>query len=420
MATPNHAKSQQISAHTSTGLAKRAAPRRFHFTDKRLRALPLSTNGQRAYFYDDEVRGLGIAVSPRGKRSFVLYRFVAGRPERVQMGVFPDDLSVDQARRLATQMNAAIAQGKNPAAERRAVRDEMTLGELFETFLTLYAKQNKRTWKDDEDMFRVYLHGWRLRKISTITKLDVIKQHAHIGNTRGKYAANRVIELLCSMFNRAIKDWGWQGANPAAGIRAFKERKRERFLDGQELPAFFQSLAQEPNEHMRDFMLVALLTGARRSNVQEMEWKEINFHRAEWLIPAEKAKSDEPLRIALTPVVLRILETRKASSMSKFVFPGRGKTGHVVEPKTAWKRILKRAGLTDLRLHDLRRTLGSWQSATGASLQIIGKSLGHESLEATKVYSRLNLDPVRESVARAQQAMLMAGGLGPAGLLEGK
>jgi integrase len=79
-----------------------------------------------------------------------------------------------------------------------------------------------------------------------------------------------------------------------------------------------------------------------------------------------------------------------------------------MEPKTAWKRILTRAGIQDLRIHDLRRTLGSWQAATGASLPIIGKSLGHKSLGATQIYARLNLDPVRESLNKATDALLQA------------
>jgi integrase len=182
-------------------------------------------------------------------------------------------------------------------------------------------------------------------------------------------------------------------------------------MDGTELPKFFKALAEESNGTIRDYIFVSLLTGARRSNVQEMEWKEIDWDRAEWLIPAEKAKADEPLRIALHPAALEILLRRKASSMSDWVFPGAGKTGHLVEPKSAWKRILARAGLTDLRLHDLRRTLGSWQAATGASLPIIGKSLGHSSIQATQIYARLNLDPVRAAVTKAVDAMMLAGGV---------
>ena len=87
-----------------------------------------------------------------------------------------------------------------------------------------------------------------------------------------------------------------------------------------------------------------------------------------------------------------------------------------MEPKTAWKRIIARAGIKDLRIHDLRRTLGSWQAAAGSSLPIIGKSLGHKSLGATQIYARLNLDPVRASVNKATEAMLLAA-KAPAGLL---
>jgi integrase len=97
------------------------------------------------------------------------------------------------------------------------------------------------------------------------------------------------------------------------------------------------------------------------------------------------------------------------------VFPGRGKTGHLVEPKTCWKRVLNRAGISDLRLHDLRRTLGSWQAIQGAGLPIVGKSLGQSSIHATAVYAHLVTDPVRASVNKATTALLEAGGV--AGLL---
>jgi integrase len=259
-------------------------------------------------------------------------------------------------------------------------------------------------------MFNLHLASWKLRKISSLRKVDVVTLHAKIGRTRGQYAANRVVELLCSMFNKA-GEWGWEGENPAEEVKAFQERKRERFMDGDELRAFFQSLAQESNETIRDYILVSLLTGARRSNVQGMRWQEINWERGVWAIPAENAKGNEIINLPLSPNAMQVLEKRKGARAGEWVFPGPGKTGHLVEPKTAWKRILQRAGLSDLRLHDLRRTLGSWQAATGASLPIIGKSLGHKSLAATQIYARLNLDPVRASVNKATDAMLLAGGV---------
>ena len=387
--------------------------RKFNFTRDKIAALPFPTNGQRAYYYDTKVRGLAVAVSSLGKKSFILYRKVAGRPERITIGPCAD-LSIEQARKRAEQLNSDIAMGENPAASRRRIRNEATLKELFSAYLEHHAKPHKRTWADDESMFNLYFAPWHLRKISSIRKIDVVTLHAKIGRERGHYAANRAKQLLCTMFNKA-KEWGWSGENPAHGVRAFREEKRERFMDGDELRAFFQSLSQELNETIRDYILVSLLTGARRGNVQAMRWSEINWERALWAIPAAKAKAGETINVTLPPYALRILEDRKAKSTSEWVFPGRSKPGHLTQPKLAWARILKRAGLTDLRVHDLRRTLGSWQAVTGASLQIIGKSLGHKSLTATQVYARLDLDPIRASVNKAVDAMLLAGNA--AGLL---
>ncbi|MBC7857107.1 MAG: tyrosine-type recombinase/integrase, partial [Pirellulaceae bacterium] len=90
----------------------------------------------------------------------------------------------------------------------------------------------------------------------------------------------------------------------------------------------------------------------------------------------------------------------------------KGKAEHLVDPTRIWKRILERAGLPGLRIHDLRRTLGSWQAATGASLPIIGKSLGHKNQATTAIYARLDLDPIRASVDTAALAILAAAAKG--------
>jgi len=113
--------------------------------------------------------------------------------------------------------------------------------------------------------------------------------------------------------------------------------------------------------------------------------------------------------MTLSPEAVVVLDARKDSGV--FVFPGDGVTGHIVEPKKAWATLLKTAGIEDLRIHDLRRTLGSWQARTGASLPIIGKSLNHKTHQATAIYARLDLDPVRQSVNTATAAMMEAAGL---------
>lgn len=194
------------------------------------------------------------------------------------------------------------------------------------------------------------------------------------------------------------------------GVKRFPERSRDRFLSADELARFFQALEQEPNEAAREFFLVALLTGARRANVLSMRWADIDLKGQTWRIP--ETKNGTPQNVPLVGPVLEILQSRRKTTSSFFVFPGRGKTGHLVEPKKAWARVCLAAGIKEARIHDLRRTLGSWQAKTGASLPIIGKSLNHKSASTTSIYARLDLDPVRTAMEKAAEAMLEAGGGG--------
>lgn len=178
--------------------------------------------------------------------------------------------------------------------------------------------------------------------------------HKKIGRENGIVTANIALKLLHVMFNKAINEWRiWSGENPAHGIKKFPEQSRDRFLQSDELPRFFRAVADEPNETIRDYVLISLLTGARRTNVLEMRWQDVNFERAEWRIGMTK-NGTHPNR---HPVA------GSAGSIAEQEATGRGcvrigKQGHLAEPKKGWTRILERAGIADLRIHDLRRTLG--------------------------------------------------------------
>jgi integrase len=303
-----------------------------------------------------------------------------------------------------------MAGGRDPQSARQAERHEQTIKGLVEHWVENNAKPNKKTWRDDERRCKDHLSQWNHRKLSSISKADLQSLHAKIGRENGHYEANHVIELISSMFNKA-GDIGYEGKNPAVGIKKFQKTKRDRFLHGDELRLFFQALAEEPSNKFRDFFILALLTGARRANVLCMRWEEIDFDTCLWRIPM--TKNGLPVVVPLVPAAIQILQTRRQKAIdSPWVFHSTGsKTGHLTEPKAAWKRILGRAGLSDLRVHDLRRSMGSWQAIGGSSLSVIGKSLGHTSLEATSIYARLSVEPVRTSMEKASTAMLSAGGM---------
>ncbi|MGZ8928559.1 MAG: tyrosine-type recombinase/integrase [Methylobacter sp.] len=384
----------------------------FNFTKPQLEALPTPPAGERIIYHDTHKNASGLQLRHTGTtKTFFIQKRVDGKPERVTIGKFPD-VSIENARKEATRLSALIAQKINPNNDVRALKTETTLQELFDEFLkhrrnkrgAFLSEKTKRSYRYD---FSLYLEKWGKRKLSQFKDTDFGKLHAEIGKEHPT-TANRVIALASSLFGYAAERKLFKGANPAHGIKKFPETKRDRFLQSDELPAFFEALAEEPNDILRDYFLIALLTGARRSNVLEMQWGQINLNRAEWRIPT--TKNGEPQTVTLTPEAVTILQTRQGCD-PVWVFPGTGATGHLVEPKKAWRRILDHAGIDNLRIHDLRRTLGSWQAKTGASLAIVGKSLNHKSPSTTAIYARLDLDPVRESVERATSAMLAAAGL---------
>jgi integrase len=323
----------------------------------------------------------------------------------VKLGRF-GDISIEQARKLAGGTTAKIAEGIDPQAEKRRERAGQTLGTLFTFHMTTHAKVFKKSWEGDEAIYRRYLSRWSSRKLATIERRDIQALHAKIGQNHGIYAANRTLALLSKMFSVA-RNVGHEG-NPAKGIQRFREQSRERFMAGDELPKFFKSVNEVQDQTIRDYIFVALLTGGRRSNVMSMRWADVSLDRRTWTIPAGQSKNATAMIVPLSDPVLEILKRRQGGD-SPYVFASSGKSGHLEDIKWTWKQVLKRGGIVDLRLHDLRRTLGSWQAATGASLPIIGKSLGHKNQATTAIYARLNLDPVRQSVGTATAAMLEAG-----------
>lgn len=382
------------------------------FTKTSLGKLIEQNAGRRVVVHDDRQPGLIAELREGGSLSFFLYRWHDGRPHRIRLGAFRD-MTVEQARDRARKLIADQVDGKDPAAIKRARREEATLKDLFNHWMEKYAKPHKRTWQEDQRQYDKLLAHWKSRKLSSITEDEVSSLHLRIGRKHGHYAANRLLSLLRAMFNKA-KGVGFAGPNPTHGIKRFHEEKRDRFLLPEEVPAFFTALAAEPQD-FQDFFMLALLTGARRGNVCSMAWVDVHLDGAAWRIPDSKNK--EPILVHLPAKALEILRRRQDEIEadekrcgSPWVFPGgkKNRAGHLIDPKLSWDRVRKAAGMPDLRMHDLRRTLGSWQAIAGVSLPIIGKSLGHKSLQSTAIYARLTNAPVAESVTKATDAILAA------------
>jgi integrase len=231
---------------------------------------------------------------------------------------------------------------------------EHTFDNLFAEYIERQSKPHKRTWAEDVQRYEKYLKKSLGNKpLQAIDRKIIMRIHGRLTHAGHPALANRVLALVSSVYDWAINARIYD-ANPAREIKRNKENSRDRLLQPDELPRFLSALAQETNCTMKDFFLVSLLTGVRRSQVVSMRWADIHFERAEWHVAqAESGKSEI---IVLMPEVLQILKGRMQEQDAVFVFPGKGKSGHLMDPKAAWKRLVKRANLDNLTLDDLRKT----------------------------------------------------------------
>lgn len=399
---------------------------KFRFTKTAVAALPPAPAGRRAEYQDADQPGLRLRVSASGVKTYCVLARVKGGPlERVTIGT-ADKLTPENARTSAKQIVAQLAMGESYAAASRAQRGETTYGELFKQYLVAHAALRASSRAEFERLHRQYIEpAIGKARLSGVTHDKVVALHRAV--TKGKpkeegkktgapVSANRCVTLIKAVFNWAKEARLWTGHNPAEAVKRNAEASRTRYLQPAELAGFFEALG-ETAEPARSFFALALLTGARRSNVLAMRWADVDMDAATWRIRAADAKAGEEMLIPLTPEAMAVLKLRheEHAASSPWVFPADSKTGHYQEPKRAWATLQRRAGLEDLRIHDLRRTMGSWLVRTGANTAINAKALGHKSLQAAAVYQRIaDTDPVREAMVRATKAIMQGGREAPA------
>jgi integrase len=372
-----------------------------NLTKKLIDATPHPSHGQ-SFLRDTKVPGLGVPLT-KGSKSFIMEKRIEGQMRRWTLGSY-GSLTLDEARKKAQEENGKISKGENPARDRKEKLHAATFGELAKLYLKNQAPR-KKSIRHDQSMLNNHLAPWQNRKLASIKRVDVVMLHNHIGES-ARYAANRTVTLLRRMFNLA-KMWGvFSGENPAKGIELFPEEKRERFVQPVEMHKLWKAIKEEPNVYIQSTFLLSLFTGARRGEILAMEWAHLTLDTQEpvWRIPMTKAGRAHTLTLA--PPVVALLKSVPRLHGSPYVFPSHRGSGHLVNISKAWRRIRERAGLQDVRIHDLRRTVGSMLKAAGEDLTLIGKVLNHSQLSTTAIYARLNLDPVRKALdSHAEQVL---------------
>lgn len=329
-----------------------------------------------------------------------------------------EHLSISHARQIAAQMKLMAKHGIDPRPwMQEQVRErlgldgkpakQVTIRHLFERYFTDHARPHCKSVIEIERTYRLHLSHWADRDCASITRLEVQALVTKLGAETGKYAANRVVQLLCAAFNKGFQWELIDCKNPTNGVTEFREESRDRYFSKAEVAMICAEVKNLRYSRTRDCISLLMLTAQRRANVFSMEWDEIDFDEQVWNIPADKMKAGKSHHVPLVPGAMAVLKRRyRRRKSEKWVFPSEwSKSGHLNCISRAWYRLLKKTGIPNARLHDHRRTLASWEVLTGADIAVVGKMLGHSDLRSTQIYARLNLDPVRAAMIRATDAM---------------
>ena len=375
---------------------QRSIGNRLLFTEQSVGAIEYSGDTKAIYFYDQLQPGLVLCVTRTGLKIYQLYKSINGRTRRARLGEHPK-MTPDDARNAAVRLEAKMrvpAPIVNAIAPLEMHQDDSKVrdplfSEFCELYLERYSKLRKKSWKEDARRMRLYLlPALGNFKLSEITRPVVSELHDRVGTTK-PFQANRLLENLSRMFEMAAR-WGYYSEalpNPARRIDHFDEKARDRFLHHDELPRLVDSLSKEPDCYLRAYFWMLLLTGCRKQEMLDIKWKHVDL--AGRMITISDTKNGNTNFVCLSDEAVEVLSAVPKKNNNDYVFCGAITGRPLVQVNKAWRRVRERAGLGDVRIHDLRHTVGSWLAQNGVSLQIIGLVLNQTTEQSTAVYAHL-------------------------------
>jgi integrase len=405
---------------------------------KRVVDATVPTSGRELFIWDAELRGFGLRVLPTGAKSYILQYRTGGRGSQARRRVIGRHgvLTAEEARSRARRLLAEIADGADPAGQRDAGREAITITELADLYLKdgPADKPNKKasSWNIDRSNIERHVKPLLGRKSAkALTRADVARFQADVAAgkskadsksnadlktrkrgrvrvTGGSGTAARTLAVLAAMLQFALER-ELIPTSPAKGVPLLKGGKKERFLSEAEVAELADALVAMERDctlsrNAAAAVRLLLLTGCRKSEILSVRWEWVDFARSCLRLPDSKTGAK------VVPLAAAAMELLSAlPRKSAYVLPAGKGSGHYTGLQKDWERLRARAGLAGLRLHDLRHSFASFAVAGGHTLFMVGKVLGHKQARTTEVYAHLASDPVRavadHTAARITAAM---------------
>ena len=375
---------------------------RVHLTRRIVRETVCSPEKPKLDLFDTQQTGFLLEVRRSGGKTFY-QRYTDARGRTRQFKIGPADLvGLSAARRKARAIVAQALIGEDPQERRAGLRSTPTLAELVSDRYLPHVQSYKRSWQTDETILRVHilpvLGSQYLDEVRGEAIADIVQRMRVKGYASG--TTNRVVVVLRHFFNLAHK-WRVPGvvSNPTSGMKLAPDVNRERFLNVEEAQRLIASIEMDENKVARSAIMLLLLTGARRNEITHARWEHVDWERRTLLVPM--SKSGKPRAIALNTAALELLESITPVSGNPYIFPAPTTGRPSPSLYFPWNRIRVRAGLSDLRLHDLRHSFASFLVNKGISLYIVQGLLGHSHSRYTQRYAHL----ATETLSLAAEAL---------------
>lgn len=346
-------------------------------------------DGRKQYDVFDKQTGLGLCCSNGGARTwFIFWRDNAGKSHRKSIGRYDRGMTVEQARDAAVTLLKEARAGVD-------VKHTVTVGELLAKYLE-HARMHLAANTFAQVKLSLDLgvdESLRAAELNTVDREKIEQLHHDVGQTRGTSAANHLLANLKRVFSLGRAWKMLRGENPATGIEQFKRPLRERYLTRAELLRLNESLLAEGDWRFREFYPLLLSLGMRKSELMKMTWDRIDFDAHSILL--RRTKNGKQLTLPLSEPVAARLRALPSYGCDGHLFPGNISGKPLSNINDAWQRIRSRAGIPDVRPHDLRHSFASFNLQAGVPLPVISRLMNHSSLQQTMRYAHAGVEQLR-------------------------
>jgi integrase len=387
-------------------------PKKIKLTKTSVEALSAPAAGQ-LLVWDTDLPGFGIRITAGDVRSFILQRRINGRDRRMKLGRF-GELTCDEARKLALKTLGKIADGKDPIAEKaRKQAQSVTLEKALDRYLETRKNLKPSTVTSMRQTIERAFPEWLSRPLTKIGVDTVLRRHAELGES-GQAYANLAMRYLRAVFNHSMEAYrDAEGlpvitANPVTAIgkqRAwFRVERRRTFIKPHELEPWFKAVLALEHEEARDYFLLLILTGLRRSEGLGLRWDGVDLKGR--TLTVRDTKNGETHTLPLSDYLLDMLKRRAAHKYGEYVFSGPlGRFQNLRYSKTA---VRKRSGVS-FTPHDLRRTFATVADSLDVPAYAVKALLNHKNgADVTSGYIVHDVERLRAPMQKITDYMLKA------------